>query len=106
MLGGDFNAGYIDWDNNMIKPNDKMAVHEKLLEIIADNDLTQQVEPTRHGRTLDLFLTNYPNIVQGMHTLPGISDHNIPVADCDINPSYNKKQPQKYTTIDRQTGKK
>ena len=57
MLGGDFNAGDIDWENHLIKPNtDKMAVHECLLKIIADNDLTQhQLEPTRFGNTLDLF---------------------------------------------------
>jgi hypothetical protein len=96
ILGGDFNAGDIDWENHLINKNNKMPVHEELLKIIADNDLTQhQMEPTRLGRTLDLFLTNCPNIVQNMHTLPGISDHDIPVADCNINPSYNKKQPRK-----------
>ncbi len=97
MIGGDFNCGFIDWENNTILPRpDHRAPHEKLLEIAADNDLTQhQIEPTRMGRTLDLFFTNKPRIVQSMHTLPGISDHDIPVADCDIKPSYSKKQPRK-----------
>ena len=96
MLGGDFNLGDIDWeDNYTIKPNHDYndEVYEKLLKIIADNALTQhQLEPTRNGRILDLFLTNQPGIVQNMFTLPGISDHDIPIADCDIKPSYNKNK--------------
>ncbi len=97
MIGGDFNCGFIDWETNTILPRpDHRAPHEKLLEMVADHDMTQhQIEPTRLGRTLDLFLTNKPGIVQSMHTLPGISDHDIPVADCDIKPSHNKKQPRK-----------
>ncbi len=30
-----------------------------------------------------------------MHILPEMSDHDIPMADSDINPGYNKKQLRK-----------
>ena len=103
ILGGDFNAGFIDWETNTLKTdiNDKQIsnkrAHEKLLEILKDYpELTQhQMEPTRKDRTLDLFFTNQPNMVQSMQTLAGISDHDIPVADCKLFPSYNKKAPRK-----------
>ncbi len=44
---------------------------------------------------LNLFLTNRPNILQNMPTLPGISDHDILIADYDINLNYNKKHSRK-----------
>ena len=95
MLGGDFNAGFIDWENNTLKKviNDvqisNKKAHEKLLEILKEHpELTQhQMEPTRNDRTLDLFFTNQPNMVHNMQTMPGISDHDIPVADCKLYPS-------------------
>ncbi len=40
MLGGNFNAGHIDWENNTIETNaSNWIVSEKLVEIIADNVL-------------------------------------------------------------------
>jgi len=44
-----------------------------------------QREPTREGRVLDLFYTNKPSLVKAMSTIPGISDHDAVVADCDIS---------------------
>ena len=96
MIGGDFNCGDIDWDNNLIKTSSNQRnVDELLLQILDNHDLTQhQTEPTRLGRTLDLFCTNRPQIVKHMITIPGISDHDIPIIDCEIKPSYNKKEPR------------
>ncbi len=49
MLGADFNVGHFD----------TRGVHQKPLEIIEDNELTQhKMEPTRLGTILVLFL-NY-----------------------------------------------
>ncbi len=108
MLGDYFNARAINWGNYAINPNvNKWAVHEKLLEIITDNDLTEhQMEPSRLCKILDLFLTNRPMIVQNMQTLPGMLDHDIRIADCDIHLSYNKKTSRKITMAKRQTVKK
>ncbi len=40
MLVGDFNAGSIDWENYVIKSNaNNIVVHERILEIIVDNDV-------------------------------------------------------------------
>ncbi len=68
------------------------AIHEKLLEIIADNELTQhQMEPTKLGRILDLFFTKWPKITENIHTLSATLDHDIPKIDCDTNQRYNEK---------------
>jgi hypothetical protein len=34
-------------------------------------------------------------MAQNMYTAAGISDHDIPIADCNIKPSQNKKEPRK-----------
>ncbi len=66
MLVGDFNVGEIDCETYAVNPNvNNWAAHEKLLEIIEQNSLTQyQMEPTRLGKILNLFMTNRPKIVQ------------------------------------------
>ena len=96
-IGGDFNAGNINWDENLVESyTTKRFIHEELLRILDFFHLTQhQQEPTRLGRLLDLYCTNKPAIVQNMYTAAGISDHDIPIADCNVKPSLNKKVPRK-----------
>ena len=97
IMGGDFNAKDINWDTMQINnKSDKPTMHNRLLEILEEHHLVQhQLEPTRENNILDLFCTNKPGIVKNMHTIPGISDHDIPLADCDIKPRYTKKPPRK-----------
>ena len=60
---------------------------EKLIEVIS--------EPTRGQNLLDLFCCNKPSLVKACISIPGISDHSIVLADCDINATINKKPPRK-----------
>jgi exonuclease III len=96
IIGGDFNCGDIIWDSNTVKhTSTRKPLHEKLLEIIADHGLSQlQRSPTRESNILDLFLTSHPGLVKTMSTIPGISDHHILVADCQIMPNRSKKPPR------------
>ncbi len=71
-----------------------ITVHTKLLEIIADNDQTQY----QMGLTK---LSNQSQMVEQFHTLPVISDLDIPIVGCDINPSYNNQG--KYTLTGENT---
>ena len=51
-----------------------------MLDIISDHSLTQIVDkPTRKDKTLDLILTNYPDIIENTETIPplGEADHDI-----------------------------
>ena len=97
IIGGDFNTGYIDWESNEILPGcPNIAVHEKLVSILADHHLHQmQRLPTRLDRILDLFCVNKPGLLRYTTTIPGISDHEIIVADMDLKPQYSKKKPHK-----------
>jgi len=46
-------------------------------------------------RLLDLFLTNKSSLVKNMATIPGISDHNIILADCGVTAEIPKGNPRK-----------
>ena len=101
LLGGDFNSKNINWENYTVLPgSDQKADGSKLLEILAKNDLSQQqCEPTRLENILDLFCTNAPGLVKKMSTIPGISDHAIPVADCAIRAQPNRKAPRRVYQV-------
>ena len=51
-------------------------------------------EPTRDNNTLDLFLSNHPNLVQSKKTLPplGQGDHDIEHHELKINLGRNKQK--------------
>ncbi len=103
LLGGDFNAKDINWDSNTVSSTSgRKNLHTRLLDIVGSFHLSQhQLGPTCEESILDLFFTNKPGIVRSMHTIPGLSDHDIPVADCDLKPSINKKQPRKLFQFHR-----
>ena len=70
-------------------------MNELVLNISQQFDLTQlQREPTRESNLLDLFFTNKPTLVKNVSAIPGISDHEIVLADCNIKPTINKHAPR------------
>ena len=98
ILGGDFNARDIDWDR--LKPSDecqKKGMCQNLINILGDAHLHQmQREDTREDAILELFCTNKSSLVNSIHTIPGISDHDgIILADMSIKAVVNKKPPRK-----------
>ena len=69
---------------------------EKLIEVISEAGLKQmQREPSRGHKLLDLFCCNKPSLVKACISIPGISDHNIVIADCDLKATINKKPQRK-----------
>ena len=55
-----------------------------------------QRQPTRLDNTLDLWLTNkQPSLMKQCNSIPGISDHDIVLADSDFKAKINKKAPHK-----------
>ena len=80
------NAGGIDWETGLM-PDDSpnRLLKEKLNEVISEAGLQQmQREPTRVQNLLDLFCCNKPSLVKACISIPGISDHSIVLADCDL----------------------
>ena len=97
ILGGDFNAGGINWDLCTVDHDtSNRTLKEKLLPILSEAGLKQmQREPTRGQNLLDLFCCNKPSLVKTITSIPGISDHNIVLADCKLKPSIITKPQRK-----------
>ena len=73
-----------------------MLGHRELLSILSEAGLKQmQREPTRGQNLLDLFCCNKPSLVKSITSIPGISDHNIVLADCKLKPSIIIKPQRK-----------
>ena len=51
-------------------------------------------EPTRCENVLDLFLTSNDTLVQKIEILPGITDHEIVVADVNLKPQIGRQKPR------------
>ena len=69
------------------------------MDTINDVGWEQMVmEPTRGSNTLDLFLTNHPNLVPRTETLPGIADHDTVYMEMLSYPP-KKRQPQRSIPI-------
>ena len=97
ILGGDFNAGGINWDNCTVDHDaTNRPLKEKLISILDEAGLKQmQREPTRGQNLLDLFCCNKPSLIKSINSIPGISDHNIVLADCKLKPSIITKPQRK-----------
>ena len=97
ILGDDFNAGGINWDLCTVDHDtSNRTLKEKLLSILSEAGLKQmQREPTRGQNLLDLFCCNKPSLVKSITSIPGISDHNIVLADCKLKPSIITKPQRK-----------
>ena len=106
ILGGDFNAKDIDWDSHTPKQDSAMKpLCLKLLSTLSEFSLSHHVrEPTREHSVLDLFCSNKPGLVKSVNTVPGVSDHDVVVADCDIRARFTRKVPGKSTSIPKPIG--
>ena len=78
---------------------------EKLIEVISEAGLQQmQREPTRGQNLLDLFCCNKPSLVKACISIPGISDHSIVLADCDLKATITRNHQEKSTSGLKQIG--
>ena len=66
------------------------------MDILDDYNLVQIVtEPTRHDNVLDLNLTSNSTLVSKVECLPGLSDHDIFLAEVAIKPAQTKQKRRK-----------
>ena len=95
FLGGDFNLDDMNWDHLTISTNSPVkGVCEKLLDILHDLHPEQhQREDTRENWLLD-FCSNKPSLVKSCNAIPGLSDHEVIIADCLIKAKICKKVPR------------
>ena len=95
LIGGDFNFPDWDWTTTTLKPKTSYPqLHLDFLNVLNDNGLEQLVkDPTRGVNTLDLLLTNSPDLVPQTEVVPGLSDHCIPYCEISTIP-WKRKQTQ------------
>ena len=91
------NAKDIDWDSHTPKHDSAVKpLYMKLLRTLSEFSLSQHVrEPTREHIVLDFFCSNKPGLVKSVNTVPGVSDHDVVVADSDIGARFTRKVPRK-----------
>ena len=101
ILAGDFNVGDINWEDAVVESGSSQRdLCQKVIDIAHDHELHQfQRDPTRLDRTLELFFINKPGLVKATNTIPGVSDHNIIVAACDLKIQVSKKPPGKKFSV-------
>ena len=76
ILGGDFNAGDIDWESHTVCEHSlNRQINEKILSVISSSGLVQiQKDFTRNDKILDLLCTNKPDLFSDIRSIPGVSD--------------------------------
>ena len=85
-IGGDLNLPDIVWPSCSVTGKQyPHSLSERFLEMLNTCGLEQIVrEPTRQNRTLDLFLTNRPTLVNRCSTIPGLGDHEAVCTDTSV----------------------
>ena len=106
----DFNYPKFSWDVNhmsSIKPGCSFpTIHDDFSSTLDDFGLVQMMdEPTRCGNILDLFLTSNHTLIQKIHFVPGIADHDIMAADVNVKPQITKQTLDQYPFLKKQIGK-
>ena len=95
-LLGDFSLPKVDWEHLKPKPDcSHPTFYRECLEALSDCMLEQMVtSPTRGQNILDLFFTTNPTLVDDITVIPGLSDHDIVLAQVNVKPEVTKQVPR------------
>ncbi len=79
-------------------------MYAKLPKRAVDNDLTQhQNGANKTLQNIRLVPHKLTNDLKTMYTLPGLSDHDSSIVNCNINHNIIISNQEKYTTSESQT---
>ena len=71
------------------------ALHRTFLNTIQGYGMEQMVEAnTRLDNTLDLMITNFPDSVPRVETIPGLSDHDVVYMELQVNQHRRRQAPR------------
>lgn len=82
IIGGDFNLPQLDWSNLSIVTGSLNKEMKNIVELLAFRQMV--LAPTRGGHTLDLILTNQPELADTTLVMPGLSDHSGVLCEMSI----------------------
>ena len=74
VIAGDFNHPYINWDTQSTTNPATAATHQKLLDVLLCNSLSQVVRDVTRpssGNILDLINTSNPTLIENVNVHPG-----------------------------------
>ena len=76
VLGGDFNAGDIDWESHTVCEHSlNRQINERIISVISSSGLVQILKDfARKDQILDLLCTNKPGLFSDIRSIPGISE--------------------------------
>lgn len=91
-LGGDINLPDIDWKTDTITGHSYPVLkNQTYIDTFNHIGCEQMVNfPTRNDNILDVFCTNRPSLVDRCTPTPGLSNHDIVLADTNILPTRKK----------------
>ena len=80
----------------VLKPNPTFPrLHHAFADTLCNFGLVQLVEElTRQENTLDLIVTNNPQLIPRVEVLPGLSDHDAVFCEVYIHPQIRKQVPR------------
>ena len=102
-LLGVFNLPKIDWQLLTPTPDCKHhTFYSNCLEAFSDCMLEQMgTSPTRGQTILDLLFTTNPTLVNKISIMPGLSDHDIGLAEVNSRPEIIKPVPRKIPLYEK-----
>jgi hypothetical protein len=82
-IGGDFNLPDRNWSSLTVTSNQySYAMTDTYLDILRNCNVEQIVDfPTRGNKTLDIFLTSNPGLIDRCKPIPGVGDHDAVLID-------------------------
>jgi len=92
-IAGDANLPDIDWKTDSIQGNNyPKEFSEQFIDLKTTCGFSQVVDfTTREDKTLEVFLTNRPSLINRVTPIPGISDHDtIPYIESSIKAKYQR----------------
>ena len=72
----------------------KRAWRRAIVKVARGNTIQMVTSPTRGPNTLDLFFTTNPTLVKTVSVIPGLSDHDIVLAEVNSRPQLTKQVPR------------
>ena len=103
IIAGDLNCPDINWDSCTVSSSaSDRQLQQELADVTSSAALTQvHTQPTRLSAILDVIFTTNPTLLKNSTSAPGISDHDLVIADFNTKPQLAKEKPCKFLKFNK-----